>query len=196
MHIHKLDVKITEISKIKNNANIGIGLKKRDNGMMSSTNSHAESNASALETLKLFRIIFKSATRHFHEIEKIAGIGGASLWALAEIAENKNLTVSGLAKAMSVHQSTVSNLIEKLETGGYVTRTRSVDDRRIVYLTITDQGFGVLAKAPPPYRGILPDALMRLSPDTLAELNHHLAELVSNMELKQDSSAFEPLGGT
>ena len=87
-------------------------------------------------------------------------------------------------------------LLEKLETGGYVTRTRSVDDRRIVYLTITDQGFGVLAKAPPPYRGILPDALMRLSPETLAELNHHLAELVANMELKQDSSAFEPLGGT
>jgi len=77
---------------------------------MSSTNSQANTNTSAQETLKLFRIILKSATRHFHEIEKIAGIGGASLWALAEIAENKNLTVSGLAKAMSVHQSTVSNL--------------------------------------------------------------------------------------
>jgi len=185
-----------KVSKIENNANIGIALEKRDNDMMSSTNTQADSNTSALETLKLFRIIFKSATRHFHEIEKIAGIGGASLWALAEIAENKNLTVSGLAKAMSVHQSTVSNLIEKLETGGYVTRTRSVDDRRIVFLTMTDQGHGVLAKAPPPYRGILPDALMRLSPETLAELNHHLSELVSNMELKQDSSAYEPLGGT
>jgi DNA-binding MarR family transcriptional regulator len=189
-------VKITEISKIKNNANIGIALKKRDNGMMFSTNAHAKTNSSALEALKLFRIIFKSATRHFHEIEKIAGIGGASLWALAEIAENKNLTVSGLARAMSVHQSTVSNLIEKLETGGYVSRTRSVDDRRVVYLTITDQGFGVLAKAPPPYRGILPDALMRLSPETLAELNSYLSELISNMELKQVSSAYEPLGET
>lgn len=31
----------------------------------------------ALETLKLFRIIFKSANRHFHEIEKIAIIGGS-----------------------------------------------------------------------------------------------------------------------
>lgn len=185
-----------KISKIRNNANIGIALEKRDNDTMPSTNKQAETNSSALETLKLFRIIFKSATRHFHAIERIAGIGGASLWALAEIAENKNLTISGLAKAMSVHQSTVSNLIEKLESGGYVTRTRSIDDRRVVYLTMTDQGFGVLAKAPPPYRGILPDALMRLSPETLSELNHHLAELVSNMELKQDSSAFEPLGGT
>jgi len=191
--IRKFKVKA---SKLQNNPNIGIALKKRDNDAMSSIKKQAETNTSALETLKLFRIIFKSATRHFHEIEKIAGIGGASLWALAEIAENNSLTISGLAKAMSVHQSTVSNLIEKLEIGGYVTRTRSVDDRRVVFLTMTDQGFGVLAKAPPPYRGILPDALMRLSPKTLADLKGHLSELVSNMEKKQNSSAYEPLGGT
>ena len=114
---------------------------------------------------------------------------------MAEIAEKKPLTVSGLAKAMSVHQSTVSNLIEKLEKGGYVARTRSVKDRRIVYLTSTDRGLGVLAKAPPPYRGILPDALMRLSPEILVELNHHLTELISTMALKHDDSAYEPLGG-
>ncbi|ADI30189.1 MarR family winged helix-turn-helix transcriptional regulator [Methylotenera versatilis] len=163
--------------------------------MMPLSNINIKSPESALETLKLFRIIFKSATRHFHEIEKIAGIGGASLWAMAEIAENDNLTVTGLAKAMSVHQSTASNLIEKLETGGNVIRTRSVEDRRLVNLSLTDLGREVMAKAPPPYRGILPDALMRLSPESLLELNRHLTELVSNMELKHDSSAFEPLGG-
>lgn len=160
------------------------------------SNITIKSPESALETLKLFRIIFKSATRHFHEIEKVAGIGGASLWAMAEIAENENLTVTGLANAMSVHQSTASNLIEKLETGGYVTRMRSQEDRRLVYLSLTKMGREVMAKAPPPYRGILPDALMRLSPEALLELNHHLTELVSTMELKHDSSAFEPLGGT
>src|SRR5450830_1194193 len=164
--------------------------------MMPLSDATAKSPESALETLKLFRIIFKSATRHFHEIEKIAGIGGASLWAMAEIAENENLTVTGLANAMSVHQSTASNLIEKLETGGYVTRTRSIEDRRLVNLSLTEQGREVMVKAPPPYRGLLPDALMRLSPETLAELNRHLTELVSNMELKHDGSAFEPLGGT
>ncbi|MDP3678150.1 MAG: MarR family transcriptional regulator, partial [Methylotenera sp.] len=139
---------------------------------------------------------FKSANQHFHEIKKAVGVGGASLWALAEIGENENLTVSGLAKAMSVHQSTASNLIEKLETSGYVIRTRSVADRRLVYLSLTVQGSAIMAKAPPPYRGILPDALMRLNPETLTELNQHLSELVSNIELKLEKSAFEPLGTT
>lgn len=151
---------------------------------------------SALETLKLFRIIFKSTNRHFSDIEKAAGIGGASLWALAEIAETDGLTVSGLAKAMSVHQSTASNLLEKLETSGYVVRIRSMEDRRVVHLALTGRGREVLAKAPPPYRGILPDALMRLDPQTLSALNLHLSELIAGMEHTNDKGAFEPLGKT
>lgn len=163
---------------------------------MTTSNILTNSNNAALEALKLFRVIFKSANQHFHQIEKAVGVGGASLWALAEIAENENLTVSGLAKAMSVHQSTASNLIEKLETSGYVLRTRSVEDRRLVYLSLTEQGSALMAKAPPPYRGILPDALMRLSPEALVELNRHLSGLVSNIELKLEKSAFEPLSTT
>ena len=161
---------------------------------MHSPDLPAETRESALETLRLFRIIFKSANRHFHEIEKTAGIGGASLWALAEIAETRDLTVSGLAKAMSVHQSTASNLIDKLETNGYVVRSRSVEDRRVVHLGLSERGREVLAKAPPPYRGILPDALIRMKRSTLDELNSHLAELVAGMERKHVNSAFEPLG--
>ncbi len=153
-----------------------------------------DSKAMALEALKQFRIIFKSANRHFHEIEKLVGIGGASLWALSEISEVENLTVSNLAKAMSIHQSTASNLIDKLEVDGYITRVRSSNDKRVVFLTITEHGDQVLSKAPLPHKGILPDALLRLDPKTLIELNEHLATLISGMERKNASSAFEPLG--
>ena len=147
-----------------------------------------------LEILKLFRIIFKSSTRHFHEVEKIVGIGGASLWAIAEMNEHENLTVSGLAKAMSVHQSTASNLADKLEKDGYITRVRSTEDKRIVYLSLTDKGSEVVAKAPPPYRGLIPDALMKLNPTTLIELNRELSELILHMQLQHFDSAFETLG--
>lgn len=153
-----------------------------------------DSTAMALEALKQFRIIFKSANRHFHEIEKLVGIGGASLWALSEISEAENLTVSNLAKAMSIHQSTASNLIDKLEVDGYITRVRSGNDKRVVFLTITEHGDQVLSKAPLPHKGILPDALLHLDPKTLIELNEHLATLISGMERKHPSSAFEPLG--
>jgi len=161
---------------------------------MNIKDTNLDSKTAALDTLKLFRIIFKSANRHFHEVEKKAGIGGASLWALAEILEVDNLTVSELAKAMSIHQSTASNLIEKLEVKGYVIRIRSLEDRRVVHLALTGQGRDALSKAPPPYRGILPDALMHMDSLALSALNGHLNELIAGMSLKNDDSAFEPLG--
>lgn len=154
----------------------------------------ANNSKLALDTLALFRVVFKSANRHFHKIEQKAGIGGASLWALAEIAESRNLTVSGLAKAMAVHQSTASNLMEKLETSGYVLRTRSTEDRRVVYLEVTQKGQSTLDRAPPPYRGILPDALMRLDPASLEQLNQNINKLVLSLEHKQDNAGYEPLG--
>jgi DNA-binding MarR family transcriptional regulator len=153
-------------------------------------------NQDSLETLKLFRVIFKSFTKHFNEVEKIVGIGGASLWAIAEISENTNLTVTALAKAMSIHQSTASNLIEKLEVGGYVTRIRSTQDRRAVCLALTANGNDILTKAPPPYRGMLPDALMKLPPETLSQLNQDLTLLISKMNTTQSYDALEPLGDT
>lgn len=161
---------------------------------MDATANIVNSKTQALETLKLFRIIFKSANRHFHEIEKLAGIGGASLWALAEIAEADKLTVTDLATHMSIHQSTASNLLDKLESEGYITRVKSSSDRRVVYLIATDQGRDALTKAPLPHRGILPDALMRLNPELLAELHNLLTELVKGMEKTQINTAFEPLG--
>lgn len=150
--------------------------------------------ATPLETLKLFRIIFKSVNRHFHDIEKAVGIGGASLWALAEVAESDNITVTRLAQKMSVHQSTASNLIDKLVTDGYLMRIKDINDRRIVHLSLTLRGKDVLKNAPLPHRGILPDALMRLNPDSLEQLNQYLNELIATMDAKQSSAAFEPLG--
>lgn len=153
-----------------------------------------QSTATPLDTLKLFRIIFKSVNRHFHDVEKAVGIGGASLWALAEVAESDNITVTKLAQNMSIHQSTASNLIDKLVSDQYLVRIKDTQDRRVVHLSLTPRGKEVLRHAPLPHRGILPDALMRLSPASLEHLNQYLNELIATMDAKQSAAAFEPLG--
>ncbi len=144
--------------------------------------------------LKLFRVIFQSVNRHSHEVEKKAGIGGAQLWALAEISGRPRITVTELAKAMSIHQSTASNLLEKLESQKYITRNRSDEDRRVVLLTLTPRGEEILSKAPLPYRGVLTDALLKLDATSLAVLQSSLENLVGQLEYKQLKGAFEPLG--
>ncbi len=147
-----------------------------------------------LPVLKLFRVIFQSVNRHSREVEQKAGIGGAQLWALAEIASRPRITVTELAHAMSIHQSTASNLLEKLESQGYVARNRSEEDRRLVLLTLTQSGEEVLRRAPLPYRGVLSDALLKLEKQHLDELQANLEHLVAQLEYKQLKGAFEPLG--
>lgn len=147
-----------------------------------------------LEVLGLFRIIFKSANKHFEEIERTAGVSGAQLWALSEVASAGEIMVSQLAKAMSLHQSTTSNLVEKLEAKGLVTRVRSVDDRRVVKVQVSPAGKAILSKAPGPVRGILPDALMRMESDELLNLKGCLDKLLELLEHKSEQSAQEPLG--
>jgi DNA-binding MarR family transcriptional regulator len=159
---------------------------------MTKINTH--SDPKALETLRLFRIIIKSATRHFAEVEKSTSISGASLWALAEISGASDLTVNGLADAMSIHQSTASNLLEKLEKGGCVVKHRSGDDKRVVKLSLTDKGRSILANAPQPYRGLLLDALMRLDEKALDRLRRDLKKLVGVLDKKHKDGAFELLG--
>lgn len=157
-------------------------------------NHDTESPELPLQVLGLFRIIFKSSNKHFEAIEKSVGVSGAQLWALSEIAQAGGLKVSELAKAMSLHQSTTSNLIEKMEANGLVTRVRSTEDRRVVQVRATAAGQAMLNKAPGPVRGLLPDALMRMPPAELEALKSHLDAVLQLMESKSDRYALEPLG--
>ena len=148
----------------------------------------------SLEVLGLFRLIFKSANKHFEAIEKSVGISGAQLWALSEIASSPDITVNRLAKVMSLHQSTTSNLIDKMEEKGLIERTRSEQDRRVVNVRPTEQGQSILNNAPGPFKGILPDALMRMDDKSLLDLKTNLMQLIATMQLKSRQAVSEPLG--
>src|SRR5947209_19998420 len=77
-----------------------------------------------LEVLEQFRVIVKSIRRHYQDVERRAGVSGAQLWALAQIAEQPGGQVGALARALAVHQSTASNLVRGLEARGLVARER------------------------------------------------------------------------
>ncbi len=161
---------------------------------MTFSNMNESSPDLPLEVLGLFRIIFKSASKHFEDIEKSVGITGAQLWALSEVAEAPGITVSNLAKKMSLHQSTTSNMVDKMEAKGLVARIRSDEDRRVVMVRPTQTGLSILNSAPGPFKGILPDALMRMQEQDLRGIRDHLVNLVSMLEYKSDQAASEPLG--
>ena len=107
-----------------------------------------------LEVLEQFRVIVKSIKRHYQTVERRAGLQGAQLWALAQVAETPGTQVGDLARALAIHQSTASNLLRALEAEGLVTRERRSSDQRQVRLFATKKGLKLLKGAPRPLIGV------------------------------------------
>ena len=143
----------------------------------------------ALQVLKKFRQVFRAAKLHFSAVEKRAGVTGAQLWALCELDEQPGVRVTDLAAAMALHQSTVSNLIDKLMRKRLIRRDRGDIDGRVVRLYLTAAGERVVRSAPQPARGVLPDALEHLPPTTLRGLDQQLGNLLRRMRVKAPDGA-------
>jgi len=146
-----------------------------------------------MEALQHFRVIFKSVKKHFHWVEQQTGVSGAQLWALATVVERPGLKVSELAQALAIHQSTASNLVDKLVKGRLARRERNDEDQRIVRLHAEPNGARLIKNAPKPLRGVLPDALSRMAESDLMALNAVLADLVSRMKVRDSTGKTTPL---
>jgi DNA-binding MarR family transcriptional regulator len=138
----------------------------------------------ASRVLRRFRVVFNAVKGHFREVEKRAGISGAQFWALSVVRDQPGLGVGDLAKAMDIHQSTASNLVRPLIEAGLLTAERGGTDRRSVQLKVTAKAQKVLAKAPGPFTGLLPEALARLDAPTLARLDRDLARVIEELGAK------------
>ncbi|TCS70002.1 DNA-binding MarR family transcriptional regulator [Sulfuritortus calidifontis] len=147
----------------------------------------------AREALKQFRLIFGSARSHFRAVEKACGVSGAQVWVMAVLAERPGLKVSELAEALSIHQSTASNLINKLEKTGLLRRERGKADQRVVRLYLSQAGEAALARAPRPFTGILPYALEQLPVATLRRLIGDLRKVLSHVGEVDETAASKPL---
>jgi DNA-binding MarR family transcriptional regulator len=148
----------------------------------------------AARVLRRFRLVFNTVRTHFRAVETKAGISGAQLWALSVVHARPGIGVSQLARAMDVHQSTASNLLRVLLDKDLVVADRGGEDRRAVQLHATPRAGRVLAKAPGPFTGVLPQALGRLDQATLARLDRDLARLIAELG-SDERDANVPLGG-
>ena len=142
-----------------------------------------------LEVLEQFRIIVKSIRRHYQDVERRAGLTGAQLWALAQVADNPGSKVGELARALAIHQSTASNLLRRLEALELVARERQSHDQRQVKLFATRKGLQRLKAAPRPLIGVLQQALSELPAARLHVLHAELARVIALMKRKSVAAA-------
>lgn len=145
------------------------------------------------DILKKFRLIYGLVRQHFRDIERTCGVSGSQLWVLKEVGKTPGIGITELAERLSIHQSTGSQLVEKLVARGMVVKTRSQLDQRCVGLTLTPSAAGLLVRAPGPAEGVLPDALQAMSKSSLARLDASLSELILQLPESDARMAQKPL---
>jgi DNA-binding MarR family transcriptional regulator len=136
-----------------------------------------------------FRRVVTSVKRHLmaKDGQGEGSPSGAQLWALWHVQANPGLTVMELTAKLSLHQSTTSNLVEKLEKSDLLHRQRDVHDRRVVRLYVSRTGAKVLKQAPDPTSGKLPEVINRLSPQEMAALELALQSFSRELGVAKDS---------
>ena len=147
----------------------------------------------SLQVLKKFRIIYGSVRQQFREIEQSCGVTGSQLWILQEVGKTPGIGVSELADHLSIHQSTASQLVEKLVGRGLINKKRSEEDQRRVGLCLTEEASALLKNAPGPAEGILPDALQGLPEAALLTLDSSLIAVIEQLGTRDDKHADKPL---
>lgn len=81
-----------------------------------------------------------------------------------------------IAERMIRRDPDLTRLLDRLETRGLVTRTRGIDDRRVVRAAITDEGLQLLESLDEPVREVMRAALAHVPEERLRTLLQILEE--------------------
>ena len=95
------------------------------------------------------RKIIQSIDLNSRSLVKRVGLTGPQLVILQEVGNSGEVSVGEVARAISLSQGTVTDIVERMEKRGLVARRRSDYDRRRVLVHATESGKQLLEKATP-----------------------------------------------
>lgn len=132
-----------------------------------------------------FLDLLRFKRQYAHRFIDEHGIKPRDLSILLFLAETDGATVGEAQAYLHQSASTTSALITKLEKAGFVTRTRSETDNRVVVVALTDNGRNLVANTPLGGLPLLRRNMRQLSPDRLTKINDVLFEIMQMMEIDQ-----------
>jgi MarR family transcriptional regulator, organic hydroperoxide resistance regulator len=136
------------------------------------------------------RRIVRALELYSQEVRRGFGLTAPQLWALKTLGRTGPITTGELARALLVHQSSTSLLVQRLEKRGAVRRVRQKDDRRFVRIELTERGATLAAKAPAATQGRLLHGLEAMPPARIRVIRRAIDDLVGLMEAENVQARF------
>lgn len=140
---------------------------------------------SARQTLHSFLKLyhhFRTSNRRISE----SGVHPREFSMLRMLYESGPVTMGDVQAYIYRSPSTASTRIAKMEDHGYVTRTRSKEDNRVVFVELTEEGRRIATETPMQGVPLLRRRLDSLPEDQLTRINDALNDLLDLMEVETD----------
>ncbi len=139
------------------------------------------------EILIKIRKIVRSVDIESKKIQKEYGVSIPQVLCLGFLrdAPDYQLTQGKIRNMLNLNSSTVSGIINRLETKGLLARLPKKGDKRVVNITLTSAGDKLLNSIPSLLHEQLSDKLNKLDDKKLKEVEDSLNTLISLLDIEQ-----------
>ena len=126
--------------------------------------------------------LYTESRRLTKDVAARHGLTGPQLTVVKMLEALGDLSLSRLSEKIRAQNSTVTGIVDRMEVGGLVARTRSATDRRVVHIKLTEKGAELAAEVKVEPIAILRDALASLSRDEARDLLRILTKLANRVK--------------
>ncbi|MEN2768942.1 MarR family winged helix-turn-helix transcriptional regulator [Ornithinibacillus xuwenensis] len=137
-------------------------------------------------SLKTFVVLMKSAKSVQEQIKTDISSYGmrTSDFEILEVLYHKGkLTVREVSEAVLINTGSITYVIDKLESKGLLERSNCKDDRRVVYIQITNQGKQLMDEIFPKHQQVIEDMFS----DITTEEKRVVIDVLKRVGLKADN---------
>ena len=129
-----------------------------------------------------FLALMRTNRQYSRQMIDERGIKPRDMAVLHFLSEKDFVTVSQVQRYIHHSASTTSTQIAKLEEAGFVTRTRTQTDNRVVLVALTQKGHDLVEKTPLGGLPLLRQELEGLSPERLKVMSGVFTEIQALMQ--------------
>ena len=122
------------------------------------------------QVLEAILYLYTESRRITKELAKRADLTGPQLTVVKLLEAFGDLSLSELSDRIRAQNSTVTGIIDRMERENLVTRERSKDDRRVVYIKLTPKGRELAREIPIEPMEVFKSALETLSQQEMKDL--------------------------
>ncbi len=134
-------------------------------------------------TIEEFLLLYRYLRRYSRQMHE-GGISGRKISTLRYLVEAGPHTIGQLSGYLCISDSSTSAMIAALEDSGYVTRTRSSHDNRVVLVDVTTAGRALVEETSLGGIPLLREVLKTLPLERLGVIHEAMTTMVNLLEIQ------------